>query len=306
VLRTRPLALAALAAALLLPSAVRAAEPLRVVATFSVLGDMAREVGGGLVEVATLVGPDGDAHVYEPSPADGRAVAGADVLVVNGLGFEGWIGRLEQAAGFGGVRVVATVGVAPLGAGGGGHGHGHDDGDGRGPDPHAWQSLANGRLYAANIAAGLAAADPGNAAVYRRNAAAYATRLDALDAELRASLARLPPERRRIVTSHDAFGYLAEAYGLEFLAPQGVSTAAEASAGDVSALIRQVRDERITAVFVENVADPRLLEQVTRETGAEIGGTLYSDALSAPGGPAPTYVEMFRHNLRTLVDALTS
>jgi zinc/manganese transport system substrate-binding protein len=310
--------LAGAAAARPAGAAADAPPPVDVVASFSILGDMAREVGGDRVAVRTLVGPDGDAHVYEPSPADARAVAGADLVVVNGLGFEGWLPRLLEAAGYKGPVATASEGVKARSMRDDDHhedAHGHGDHDEEEQhaahrhgdvDPHAWQDLRHGRVYVANIARALAAADPAGAAAYEANARAYGERLAALDREVREAVARLPEARRRIVTSHDAFGYFAEAYGLEVLAPEGVSTESEASAADVASLIRQIRREGVPAVFVENVSDPRLLQQITRETGARIGGTLYTDALSRPEGPAPSYEAMFRHNVRVLLDALAT
>ena len=282
---------------------------LPVVASFSILGDMTQRVGGERIAVTTLVGPDGDAHVYEPGPADAKAVAAARVLVVNGLGFEGWMDRLEQAAGFKGVEAVASAGVAPLsmaeadeaGHDDHDHDHGHD-----GVDPHAWQNVANAQAYVRNIAAALERADPEGAAVYRANAQAYLAELEALDAEIRAAMTAIPAPQRVLVTSHDAFGYFAAAYGVTVLAPQGMSTESEASAADVAGLIRQIRADGVRAVFVENITNPRLLEQVSRETDAAIGGVLFSDALSPPGGPAATYVEMMRHNAWTIASALQS
>ena len=282
---------------------------LPVVASFSILGDMTQRVGGERIAVTTLVGPDGDAHVYEPGPADAKAVAAARVLVVNGLGFEGWMDRLEQAAGFKGVEAVASAGVAPLSmaeADEAGHDdHEHDHGHG-GVDPHAWQNVANAQAYIRNIAAALERADPEGAAVYRANAQAYLAEVEALDAEIRAAMTAIPAPQRVLVTSHDAFGYFAAAYGVTVLAPQGMSTESEASAADVAGLIRQIRADGVRAVFVENITNPRLLEQVSRETDAAIGGVLFSDALSPPGGPAATYVEMMRHNAWTIASALQS
>lgn len=279
----------------------RAAEPLPVVATFSILADLTRALGGGRVRVHALVGADADAHVYQPTPADARVLAQARLVVANGLGFEGWIDRLVAAAGYRGEVLLASKGVEVL------HGHKRDTAalrHGGGADPHAWQDPRNVKRYVMNIAAALARVDPAGASRYQAKAAAYGAQLDALDAEFRAAIARLPPQRRRVVTSHDAFGYLARAYGLRFDAPVGVSTDAEASAADVAALIRQIKDEHIPAVFLENISDPRLLQRVRAETGVRIGGTLYSDALSGPGGPAANYLDMMRHNLNTLSAAL--
>ena len=269
-----------------------AADKLNVVATFTILGDMVSNVGREHVALTTLVGPDADAHVYEPTPADARALAGADLVVVNGLGFEGWIDRLVKASGYQGPVVVASQGIAVLKA--------KEDQ----PDPHAWQDLANGRLDVANIARALAAADPAHADDYRRCARAYDRELAALDRDIRGRLGAFPGDRRKVITSHDAFQYFGRAYGIDFLAPVGLSTESEPSAGEVAALIRQMREEGIHALFVENITDPRLVEQLAREAGAVIGGRLYSDSLSGPSGPAPTYLDMFRHNVGEIAKAV--
>lgn len=317
--------IAAVALSFAAPTIAQANEPIPVVATFSILGDMVARIGGEHVALTTLVGPDGDAHVYQPTPADARSVSGAEILFVNGLDFEGWIDRLTEASGFAGTRVVATDGITPISFGDDdhedhhhdhddhGHGHGHDREkeaahahDHGAFDPHAWQSIPNAVIYVNNITAALAKADPENAADFYSNRAEYVAELDALDAEIRSMIAALPEARRTVVTSHDAFGYFADAYGITFLAPQGISTDAEASARDVAALITQIREQSIAAVFVENIADTRLLEQIVSETDATIGGTLFSDALSGPDGPAATYLDMMRHNATLLAGALNS
>lgn len=301
----------ALTVALALFALPAMAEPVKVVATFTILGDMVRQIGGDEVAVTTLVGPDGDAHVYEPTPADARALGAANLVVVNGLGMEGWIDRLVKASGYKGPVTVTSTGVKPI-AGkeehdeAGHEDHGHDHGHDHGAyDPHAWQSVANARIYADNILKGLVAAAPDKAATLRANHAAFKAKLDAVESEIKAALKPIPRKDRKIVTSHDAFGYYGKAYGVTFLAPVGMSTEAEASAGDIAKLIRQIKKEKIKAVFVETIADPRLLEQVARETGARIGGRVYSDALSAADGPAATYVDMMRHNLAQFTKALS-
>lgn len=302
----RRLALA-IAAMATFPGPSVAAEPLKVVATFSILGDMVRQIGGDDVEVLTLVGPDGDAHVYEPTPADLRTLAEADFLVSNGLGFEAWLPRLKEAAGFHGTEVVASEGVAirTYAALHEKEREVHDeDHDHAGVDPHAWQNLLNGAIYARNIAAALAKADPANAAGYAGRATAYVQAIESLHLRVTERFAALPPERRKVVSSHDAFGYFAEAYGLVFVAPEGVSTDAEVSAAEVAAIIDQVRAEGISAVFVENIASGALVEQIARETDATVGGALFSDALSPPDGPAPTYLRMFEWNAAQLGKAL--
>ena len=296
-LRTILAALAVVAGAL----PVSAQEKLPVVATFSILGDFVRNVGGDRVALEVLVGPNGDAHVYSPSPADAKKLAAARVVFMNGLRYEGWIDRLVKAAGSRAAVVIATKGIAPIEAAErAGHKQEH------GPDPHAWQSVANAKIYVTNVLDGLIAVDPAGRETYEKNARDYLSRLDALEVEVKAQVARIALERRRIITSHDAFGYFRAAYGVEFIAPQGVSTDAEASAKDVATIIRQIRAQRIPAVFLENISDPRLLQRIADETGARIGGTLYSDALSDGKGPAASYIDMMRHNVRELMAALTS
>jgi zinc/manganese transport system substrate-binding protein len=239
--------------------------------------------------------------VFEPTPSDAKTLAGAQILFMNGLGFEGWMERLEKSSGFKGKVVVASEGVKPRTM--------TEEEDGKAEeitDPHAWQSLANGKLYIANIRNGLIAVDPDGKAIYEANAAKYLDEIGAEDEAVKAALAKLPEDRRKIITSHDAFGYFGAAYGLKVIAPEGVSTEAEASAKDVAKIIRQIRAEHIPAVFMENITDHRLLDQIARETGAKIGGTLYTDALSPPDGPAPTYLDMFRNNVGVLTAALSS
>jgi zinc/manganese transport system substrate-binding protein len=287
----------------LMPAAAQAQEKLKVVATFSILGDLVRNVGGERVDVTTFVGPNGDAHVYSPTPADGRRLTEAKVVFTNGLKFEGWIDRLVKSSGTKAAKVEATKGIKPL-KGEEEHGHGHDHGDGI--DPHAWQSIGNAKVYVANIRDGLIAADPAGRAAYEANAAAYLAKLDALDAEVKALVARIPTDKRKLITSHDAFRYFEAAYGIDFVAPQGVSTESEASAKDVAKIIQQIKREKITAVFVENVSDARLMERIAKETGAKIGSQVYSDALSEPNGPAGTYIDMMRHNIRAFSTALSS
>ncbi len=289
-----------LAAGVALPLPAFAQEKLPVVASFSILGDFVREIGGDRVAVSTLVGPDGDAHVYSPTPADAKTVAGAKLVVVNGLKFEGWLTRLIKSSGTKATVATATKGIKPLELDDD-HDHGHGHG---GEDPHAWQSIANAKIYVGNIRDALIAADPAGKAVYEANAVAYQTKLDALEAEVKAAVARIPVDRRKAITSHDAFGYFVKAYGIAFIAPQGVSTEAEASAKDVARIIRQIKAEKVPAVFLENITNPRLAEQIARESGAKIGGRLYSDALSAADGPAGTYIAMMKHNISQIEKAL--
>jgi zinc/manganese transport system substrate-binding protein len=300
---TRRRAIAATAlAALFIAAPARAQDRLKIIASFSILGDLVKNVGGDRVEVATLVGPNGNAHVYAPSPGDAKKVADAKLVFVNGLGFEGWLERLVKASGTKAPIVIATKGIKPIERAGE-HDHDHDHGR---ADPHAWQSVANAKIYVANIRDALIAADPAGKDAYLANAAAYLAKLDALEREVREVIAKIPADRRRVLTSHSAFGYFQNAYGVNFIAPQGVSTEAEASAKDVAAIIAQIKKQKAAAVFLENVTDPRLVEQIARETGAKVGGTLYSDALTDDKGGATTYIDLIRHNLRQLASALVS
>src|SRR5258708_3691901 len=260
---------------------VHAQAPLNVVASFSILGDFVRNVGGDRVSVTTLVGPDGDAHVYVPTPADAKKIADAKLVIVNGFGLEGWLPRLVQSAGGKASIVTATSGIAPLSLG-------------SDADPHAWQSVVNAKTYVGNIRDALVAADPAAATVFRANAEAHLAKLDTLDREVRAATAQIPQTRRKVISTHRAFGYFAAAYGVDFIAPIGVSTESEASARDIAGIITQVRAAKIPAVFLENVSDPRLIRRISAETGAKVGGTLYSDSLTGEKGDAPTYIDMVR------------
>ncbi len=287
--------------ALLIGAAPAVAEPrLKAVATFSILGDFVREVGGDAVEVTTLVGPDADAHTYQPRPTDARTLATAQVLVSNGLGFEGWIDRLIKSSNTRALNVVATKGIKPLKMEAEGHDHGHAE-----ADPHAWQSVTNAKIYVANIRDALAAAAPADADGFKSRANAYLADLDALEREVRAAIETIPESRRKVISTHSAFGYFAAAYGIEFIAPLGVSTESEASARDIARIITQVRAARIPAVFLENITDPRLMGRIAAETGARVGGTLYSDSLTGEKGDSPTYIAMVRHNIKALTSALS-
>uniref|UniRef100_UPI00333F35AD metal ABC transporter solute-binding protein, Zn/Mn family n=1 Tax=Castellaniella defragrans TaxID=75697 RepID=UPI00333F35AD len=308
------------------PSGARAQEapdPIRVVATFSILADMVREVGGDRVVIETIVGPNGDAHAFEPTPRDARALGAARVLVRNGLGFEGWLPRLLESSGFKGLDIVASEGVRPRilsddeesehedGAHGGGQNHDgadraahqHDHAHAGDVDPHAWQDLVNGVIYVHNIARGLAAIDPAHAGEYHQRAEDYAARLEAEDRAWRASLAAIPQARRVIMTSHDAFGYLGRAYGIGMVPVLGLSSEAEPSAGTIARLVDRIRARDIHAVFLEKAVNPALMRRLTEDTGARIGGTLYADTLDAPGTPAGTYLGMFRWNTRQILAA---
>jgi zinc/manganese transport system substrate-binding protein len=277
--------------------AALAQQRLLAVATFSILGDFVKNVGNDRVESATLVGSNGDAHVYEPTPADARRLSAAKVVFVNGLGLEGWMTRLITASGSKAPIIIATKGITPR------------DMLSKGqivPDPHAWQSVANARIYVANIRDGLKKVDPAGAAIYDTNAKSYLAKLDTLEKEVKDAIAQIPVDRRKIITTHDAFGYFGDAYGVEFIAPEGLSTESEPSASGVAKIITQIRTQKIPAVFLENVTDPRLIQRIAEESGAKIGGELYSDALSEPSGPAGNYIALMRNNVREFDKALIS
>lgn len=288
--------LASAAALALWTPQTHAADKLPILASFSILGDLVRVVGGDRVEVSTLVGPDEDAHVFEPKPAHARAVTQARLVVTNGLGFDPWATRLLRSADYKGLHVTATQGVQPRPMSGD---HNHSE-----TDPHAWQNPNNVMLYVRNIATGLSKADPAGEAVFNANAQAYVQELNTLDTWAKAQFAAIAPARRKVITSHDAFGYLAAHYGIHFLAPQGISTEIEPSARQVAKLIRQIQREKIRAVFVENMSNPKLIAQLGKDTGIQLGKSLYADALSAANGPAATYLQMMRHNITQLTQGM--
>jgi zinc/manganese transport system substrate-binding protein len=288
-------ALSALAASGFLPFIGHAAEPIPVVATFSILGDLVKVVGGDRVAVTTLAGPDADAHEFNPSPAHAKAVFNARLFVLNGLNFEPWAQKLAKSAGYKGDTVVASQGVKPRQlATESGHTHGETD-------PHAWQNPLNVILYVNNIASRLAKLDPSGAVKYRANAEVYAKQLRAFDAQAKSRFDAIAADKRKVITSHDAFGYLSARYGITMLAPEGISTDAEPSAKHVAELIRQIKREKIKAVFVENMSNRKLIDQLSKDAGVTVGASLYSDALSDASGPASTYLKMMNHNLTQLV-----
>jgi zinc/manganese transport system substrate-binding protein len=280
-----------LVASLLITSPLHAAERLNVVASFSILADFVRTVGGDKVNLTTLVGPDSDVHVYTPAPGDAKRVAEAKLVIVNGLGLEGWLPRLVQSAGSKAQVITASAGIAPLKLG-------------SAADPHAWQSVPNARIYVADIANALAAADPDDAGFFGAQAKAYLEKLEALDREVRDAVATIPADRRKVISTHDAFGYFAAEYGIQFIAPLGVSTETEPSARDIAVIIGQIKAAKIPAVFLENISDDRLIRRIAAETGAKVGGILISDGLTGEKGPAPTYIDMVRHNIKALTSAL--
>ncbi|WP_303856868.1 metal ABC transporter substrate-binding protein [Salinicola salarius] len=315
----RAVLVGALGASALSVNIAHAQEPLQVVTSFSILDDMVSTIGGDHVSVTSLVGPDGDAHAFSPKPADAQSLADADLIVVNGLQLEGWIDRLIDASGYGGEVVVASNGIDTRSFEGhededeGDHDdHDHQDHATDGEeehhhhgdvDPHAWQDLENGEQYARNIRDALVKADPAHADAYRANAEHYIDEMEALDKEAKARLSQIPASDRLIITSHDAFGYFADAYDLELLSPVGINTLAEPSASDMGSLIQQIESSHARALFLENMTNPALINQLHEETGIAIGGTLYADALTAEG-EGSTYLGMFQHNVDTLLDAL--
>lgn len=292
------LACAALSAPLLLPTS-QAAEPIPVVASFSILADLVQVVGGERVKVQALVGPDADAHEFTPSPADARAILHARLFVINGLNFEPWAQKLAKSAAYPGPTLVASQGVKPRSMPAE-EAHGHDHGHSA-IDPHAWQDPTNVKLYVKNIAKSLSSLDPQGADSYQKNSDAYIKELDTLDSFAKEQLASLSPRQRQVITSHDAFGYFGARYQIRFLAPQGISTEGEPSAKEVAKLIRQIKQDKIRAVFVENMSNPKLLAQIAKDTGVTLGAKLYVDALSGPSEPASSYLKLMQHNVTQLV-----
>jgi zinc/manganese transport system substrate-binding protein len=285
-----------LAASLLFPASSFAQETkIPVVASFSILGDFVKNIGGDRVNLTTLVAAGADAHVYSPTPNDAQKLLQAKIVFINGLRFESWMDRLVTSSGTNAKIITTTKGIKPLET------NNHDE---HGLDPHAWQNIANAKIYSTNIRDALIAVDPAGKATYETNTSAYIAKLDALEVETKAALAKIPASKRKIITSHDAFGYFAKSYNIEFIAPQGISTDAEASAKDVARIIRQIKSEKITAIFVENMTDPRLIQRIATETSAKSGGTIFSDSLSDDKGKASTYIDMMRHNVEQITQAL--
>jgi zinc/manganese transport system substrate-binding protein len=282
-----------------------ASEPLPVVTSFSILADMVKQVGGPHVAVTSLVGPNSDAHVFDPTPSDARRLAAAKLVVVNGLGFEGWMNRLVKSSGYKGPVLIASKGVKTLPMAKSDHDHGHKHTH-TVPDPHAWQSLLNARQYVENIKVALSAAMPSQTADFQARATDYLKQIDALEKSTQSRIAAVPMERRRVITSHDAFGYFAWAYKVSFYPLQGLSTGSEPSAADVVRIVNEIKKNKVTAIFAENISDPRVLERVAKDTGAKIGGTLYADALSEPGTDADTYLKMFERNVLTIVSGISA
>ncbi|WP_199198077.1 metal ABC transporter solute-binding protein, Zn/Mn family [Bradyrhizobium sp. MOS002] len=276
---------------LLLASPLHAAEQLKVVASFSILADFVRNVGGDRINLTTLVGADSDVHVYTPAPSDAKRIADAKLVIVNGLGLEGWLPRLVQSSGSKAQVVTVSAGIAPLKLG-------------SAADPHGWQSVPNAKIYVTDIANALAAADPDDAEFFRAQAKAYLEKLETLDREVREAVVKIPQERRKVISTHDAFGYFAAEYGVQFIAPLGVSTETEPSARDIATIIGQIKAQKIPAVFLENISDDRLIRRIAAETGSKVGGTLISDGLTGEKGLAPTYIDMVRHNIKALTSAL--
>jgi ABC-type metal ion transport system, periplasmic component/surface adhesin len=284
-----------LAVAALLSSPLAMAKTVDAVASFSILGDIVQEVGGEHVKVTTLVGPDGDPHSFEPSPKDSKAINASDVVFVSGLGLEGWIDRLVTASGYKGHLVTASEGVNSRKM--------EEDGK-QITDPHAWNSMANGVIYATNVMNALIKVDPEDADYFRQRGTAYIEQLQKLDAWAKTEFTGIPQSKRKVLTSHDAFGYFGQEYHVSFMAPVGFSTEAEASASGVASLIKQIKAEKVKTYFIENQTDPRLVKQIAAASGAEPGGELYPEALSGPKGPATTYVKAFKHNVETIVASM--
>ncbi len=292
------------------PAQAQAAPP-QIVASFSVLADMARHVAPLDAVVSALVGPDADTHVFEPTPANARQLAHADVVLVNGLGFEGWMQRLVNVSGFKGAVVVASHGVKPPASPNGASQHAHGAthfhagaATGLADDPHAWQDLAMAKVYVANLRSAFVKRWPQHRAQIVQRSDAYLDLIEQLDQRIKAWFRAIPRAQRRVITTHSAFNYFGAAYGVDFVAAQGWNAQGEPSAAAVARLIRQIRQEKVTALFVENISDRRLIDRIAKEGGARVGGTLYSDALSQPGGAAPSYLAMMEHNARTVLAVL--
>lgn len=271
------------------------AKTVNTVASFSVLADIVKQVGGDHVNVTTLVGPDGDPHTFQPSPKESVVINKAEVVFTSGLGLEGWMDRLVTASGYKGEVIVASDGVSSRIM--------QEDGE-EVTDPHAWNSAANGAIYARNVMNALVAVSPEDAEYFKQRGNAYIEQLNKLDAWAKDEFSGIDKTQRKVLTSHDAFGYFGAQYGVEFLSPQGISTESEASAKEVAELIQQIKDQGVHAYFIENQTDPRLVEQIASATGAKNGGELYPEALTENSGDADTYVDAFKHNVKVMIRSM--
>ncbi|WP_455480904.1 metal ABC transporter solute-binding protein, Zn/Mn family [Bartonella sp. B12(2025)] len=276
---------------------------IRVIASFSILADLVKNVGGDHISMTTFIGPNANTHVYEPTPRDAQALKNAHIIFINGLHLENFIDRLITASGTKALLVKVSANIPLLETKN--QGHGAKQQHHSGIDPHAWQTIPNVEIYIKNIATAFCKIDQQSCASYSKNAESYIKKLKAAQETLKKKIATIPKDKRIIITSHDAFGYFAQEYGFTILAPQSASTETEATAADVAKLIKQIKTNKAAALFVENISNPRLIKQISRETGLKIGGILYSDALSNENGPAATYLDMMEHNVTTIIDAIT-
>jgi zinc/manganese transport system substrate-binding protein len=267
-------------------------QALNVITTFSILGDIVATIGGARVSVRSLIGPDQDSHRYDPRPTDARAIALADLVVRNGMGFEGWLDRLITASGFRASLVTASDGITPIFV--------RDTI----PDPHVWQSFTNVKIYARNIELGLARLAPASARDFAANRARFHTQVDQAFARAKALMAPIPADKRLVVVPHNSFRYLGQELGLQFRGLRSLSTGGQPSAAGLAGLINEIKTSGAAAAFVENIGDERLIGQIAQQSGARVGGKLYSDALSPPGGPASTTLAMLDYNVRAIATTL--
>lgn len=276
--------------------------PLKITATFSILGDLIKNVGKDEVEVTSVVGPNSDTHVYEPTPKDIQNLTLADLVFMNGLFFEGWMDRLIDPKDIGKRVIIVSTHITPRT-----HAHQncthntHPDAI----DPHAWHSIPNVITYVHEIERALSAHRPDSKTFFQENAKAYIQKLTTLHHKLQDRFAQIPENKRLAVSTHDGFGYLGETYGIRFISPLGLSTEAEASAKSLAQVIDTIKTLKVPLVFVENITSTRLMQQLCEETGTQLGPTLYSDALSPKEGPAGSYLDMMDHNTSHLLRSMT-
>lgn len=270
----------------------------KIVTSFSVLEDMVKTITGPLCKVQSIVGPNQDAHVFEPKPTTNALILGADAVIINGLGFEGWMDRLLKASSYRGPVITATQYIKPR------YLHQPDRQEASVPDPHAWHTIPNAILYIQALTETLSKIFPFHQASFKKNADIFQKQLWHIEQSIQTRLSAIPLDKRRVITAHDAFGYMGQHYQITFLSPVGISTEAEPSARQIAALINQIRHSGIRALFIENSANTKIMQQIADETGVKIWGQLYSDALSLPDEPAPTYIDMIRHNMSILIASM--
>lgn len=269
-------------------------DKIKTVSTISIINDMVKNIGGDKVETHLICAIGTDPHSYIPKPSDPREISKSDIVFNNGIGLEHWIEQMIRNAGGDRPVIIVSEGITPI----------RDEAGFEDPDPHAWFDLENAQVYAKNIASGLIAIDPENESYYQANLERYLSELDEAHNWAKQQISEIPQVARVLITSHDAFRYFGKTYGLEVHGLQGISTESKPRTEDVKNIIDLIKEKNLKAVFIETTVNPALLQQITNETGAVIGGTLYSDSIGEPGSDGETFINAFKSNVSKIKNAL--